>query len=60
MAKLGTISVERDQESPVEGVRLYPLGLLQVVLESVPSRKCANEDVAPLKGVDCDDLSGRV
>ena len=34
--------------------------VLQVVSEPVPSRKCANEDVGPLRGVDCDDLSGRV
>ena len=35
-------------------------GVLQVVSEPVPSRKCANEDVGPLRGMDCDDLSGRV
>ena len=35
-------------------------GALQVVSEPVPSRKCADEDVGPLKGVDCDDLSGRM
>ena len=35
-------------------------GPLQVVSEPVPSRKCADEDVGPLRGVDCDDLSGRV
>ena len=31
-----------------------------MVSESVPSRKCADKDVGPLRGVDCDDLSGRV
>ena len=31
-----------------------------MVLEPVPSRKCADEDVGPLRGVDCDDLSGWV
>ena len=31
-----------------------------MVSEPVPSRKCADEDVEPLRGVDCDDLSGRV
>ena len=31
-----------------------------MVSEPVPSRKCADKDVGPLKGVDCDDLSGRV
>ena len=31
-----------------------------MVSEPVPSRKCADEDVGPLRGVDCDDLSGRV
>ena len=35
-------------------------GVLQVVSEPVPSRKCADEDVGPLRGVDCDDQSGRV
>ena len=35
-------------------------GVLQVVSEPVPSRKCADEDVGPPRGVDCDDLSGRV
>ena len=31
-----------------------------MVSEPVPNRKCADEDVGPLKMVDCDDLSGRV
>ena len=31
-----------------------------MVSEPVPSRKCADEDVEPLRGVDCDDLSERV
>ncbi|KAF3455978.1 hypothetical protein FNV43_RR00621 [Rhamnella rubrinervis] len=31
----------------------------KVVSEPVPSRKCTDEDVAPLRRVDCDDLSGR-
>ena len=44
----------------MEGIRPCPMGVLQVVSEPVPSRKCANEDVGPLRGVDCDDLSGRV
>ena len=35
-------------------------GVLQVVSEPVPSRKCADEDIRPLRGVDCDNLSGRV
>ena len=35
-------------------------GVLQVVSEPVPSRKYVDEDVGPLRGVDCDDLSGRV
>ena len=35
-------------------------GLLQVASEPVPSRKCADEDIGPLRGVDCDDLSERV
>ena len=34
--------------------------MLHVVSELVSSRKCADEDVEPLRGVDCDDLSGRV
>ena len=33
---------------------------LQVVSKLVPSRKCTDEDVGPLRRVDCDDLSGRV
>ena len=33
---------------------------LSFVSELIPSRKCADEDVGPLRGVDCDDLSGRV
>ncbi|KAF3432505.1 hypothetical protein FNV43_RR27245 [Rhamnella rubrinervis] len=32
----------------------------RVVSEPVPNRKCADEDVGLLRGVDCDDLSGRV
>ena len=31
-----------------------------MVSEPILSRKCADEDVGPLRGVDCDDLSGRV
>ena len=31
-----------------------------MVSKPVLSQKCANEDVGPLKGVDCDDLSGQV
>ena len=31
-----------------------------MVSEPVPNRKCADEDVGPLRGVDCDNLSGRV
>ena len=31
-----------------------------MVSEPVPSQKCTEEDVGPLRGVDCDDLSGRV
>ena len=34
--------------------------VLQVVSEPVPSRKCADEDIGPQRGVDCNDLSGRV
>ena len=44
----------------MEGVRPCPEKALQVVLEPVPSRKCADKDVGPLRGVDCDDLSGLV
>ena len=41
---------------------LEPLlrGVLQVISEPVPSRNCADEDVGPLRGVDCDDLSEAV
>ena len=35
-------------------------GALHVVSEPVPSWKCADEDVGPLRGVDCDDRSGWV
>ena len=35
-------------------------GVLQMELELVPSQKCADEDIGPLRGVDCDDLSGQV
>ena len=35
-------------------------GVLQVISELVPSRKCADEDFGPPRGVDCDDLSGWV
>ena len=31
-----------------------------MILELVPSRKCADEDVGPLRGMDYDDLSGPV
>ena len=58
MAKLGTILVGKGPREPVEGVSLW--GVLQVVSEPVSSRKCADEDVGPLRGVDCDDLSGQV
>ena len=34
--------------------------MLQVVSEPVPSGKCVDEDVGLPRGVDCDDLSGRV
>ena len=44
----------------MEGVKPYSEGALHVVLELVPSKKCVDEDVGPLRGVDCDNLSGRV
>ena len=44
----------------MEGVRPCPMGVLQVVSEPVLSRKCLDEDVGPLRRVDCDDLSERV
>ena len=56
----GQYRLEKDQGSPVEGLRPYPVGGVTVVSEPVLNRKCANEYVGPLKGVDCDDLSGRV
>ena len=31
-----------------------------MISKPVPSRKCADEDVGLLRGVDCDDLSRRV
>ena len=31
-----------------------------MVSEPIPSWKCADEDIEPLRGVDCDDLSGQV
>ena len=54
---MGTISVGR---GPVEGFRHCPVGVLQVVSEPVLSWKCVDEDVGPPRGVDYDDLSGRV
>ena len=58
---MGQYRLEGDQGSPVEGVRpCSEGGVLQVVSKPVPSRKCADEDIGPLRGVDCDDLSGRV
>ena len=44
----------------MEGVKPCLRGVLQVVSESIPSQKRADEDVGPLRGVDCDDLSGQV
>ncbi|KAF3441153.1 hypothetical protein FNV43_RR15064 [Rhamnella rubrinervis] len=65
VVKLGTISVERNQGSLVEGIRPNrgPGGVAvvsSVVSEPIPSRKCADKDIGPLWGVDCDDLSWRV
>ena len=54
VAKLGTISIGKGPGEPIKGVRPCLKGVLQVVSESVPSRKCADEDVGLLRGVDCE------
>ena len=38
----------------------YTVVVQGVVSRPVPSQKCADENVRPLREVDCDDLSGRV
>ena len=34
--------------------------MLHLVSKHVPSQECADEDIGPLRGMDCDDLSRRV
>ena len=58
---MGTISVGRGPRGAQwRALNLVLRGVLQVVSELVPSQKSADEVVGLPRGVDCDDLSGRV